>query len=197
VSPAGASDPGLSAEARQPPRNVILIGYRGCGKTSVGRLLATRLGWTLVDTDERIEAAAGRSIRDIFAQGGEAAFRRLEADAVAEVARGTRQVISVGGGAVLSEDNRRTLRAAGVRVWLTAPAEELYRRMRGDPRDARTRPALTGRGGLDEVRHLLAEREPLYAELADHVVPTGQRSVEQVVEAILAALGSGGSPEIP
>ena len=145
-------------------RNVILIGYRGCGKTCVGREVAARLGWTFVDTDERIEAQ-GRSIRQIFEQEGEPFFRRLETDVIAEVTRGTEQVIAVGGGAVLSEANRTALRAAGLCIWLTAPVAELHRRSLADPRSLATRPALTPRSGLDEIRHLLAQREPLYAAM--------------------------------
>lgn len=174
-----------------PARNVVLIGYRGCGKTSVGRRLAARLGWPLVDTDERVEAAAGHSIQDIFATQGEPAFRQLETAIIAQVTRGTHQIISVGGGAVLSEANRATLRAAGPCIWLTAPVEALHQRILADPGTGATRPALTDRPGLDEVRHLLAQRQPLYAALADHVVDTVARSVEQVADAVLTAVAEG------
>ncbi len=179
---------GTLSDGHEQARNIILIGCRGCGKSSVGRELALRLGWPLVDTDERIETTAGRSIREIFEQDGEAAFRRLETKVIAQVALGSRQVISAGGGAVLSEPNRRTLRAAGLCVWLTAPPEELHRRMLGDPRSDATRPALTDREGLGEVRHLLEQREPLYAALAHHVVETAGRSIGQVVDDVLALL---------
>jgi len=131
-----------------PSRNVILIGYRGCGKTCVGRELAARLHWPFVDTDEQVEATAGRSIREIFEQDGEVAFRQLEPRAIADVTRASGQVIAVGGGALLSAANRAALRQAGVCVWLTAPATELRRRLRADPRTGATRPALTARGGL-------------------------------------------------
>jgi len=170
-----------------PVRNVILIGYRGCGKTSVGREVAARLGWTFVDTDEQIEAG-GRSIRQIFEQEGEPFFRQIEAEVIADVARGTGQVVAVGGGAVLSEANRTALRAAGLCIWLTAPAEELHQRLLADPRSPATRPALTPRRGLDEIRHLLKQRDPLYAAAAHHVVPTAEQSVAQVVEAVLGAV---------
>jgi shikimate kinase len=178
--------------------NLILIGYRGCGKSSVGRQVAARLGWLFVDTDERIEGATGQSIQAIFQADGEAIFRRKEAEIVAQVASGRRQVISVGGGAVLLDENRNTLRAAGVCVWLTAPAEELQRRILADPRSAVTRPALTAGGGLEEIRHLLGQREPLYASLAEHVVSTAGRSVEQVIDDVLTVLAVGrASAEAP
>lgn len=191
---------GEPAPGSIPPavRNLVLIGYRGCGKTSVGRQLAQRLGWTFVDTDERVEAAAGCSISRIFARDGEAAFRSLETGVLADVTAGIHQVLSVGGGAVLAAANRDTLRAMRVCVWLTAPPEELHRRMQGDPRNASTRPELTPVGGLDEVRALLNERGPLYAAVADHVVETAGRSVEQVAADVLALVsGRDTSSETP
>lgn len=166
--------------------SIVLIGYRGCGKTSVGAALATRLNWPFVDTDARIEQLAGKPIRDIFTHDGEPAFRALESNAIAELAHGPRQVVSVGGGAVLREENRVALQRSGVCVWLTAPAEVLHERIVRDPRSAGQRPALTDRTGLDEVRHLLAQRAPLYAALADHVLDTGGRTPAQLVDELLA-----------
>jgi shikimate kinase len=177
-------------------RNLVLIGYRGSGKTRVGREVARKLGWRLVDTDELIEAAAGRCIRDIFAHDGQEHFRALETRIIEQVVGAGRQVIAVGGGAVLSAGNRSRLRQAGICIWLTAPAAELYRRLKADPRSGKTRPALSRRGGLAEVRHLLAQRRPLYAELADHVVPTRTRSIEDVATAVLRAVaGDGVQPD--
>jgi shikimate kinase len=181
-----------------PAGNVILIGYRGCGKTCVGRELAARLRRAYVDTDALVEAAAGQCIRDIFAQAGERHFRMLETRVISQVAAKSGQVIAVGGGAVLSAANRAALCRAGICVWLTAPATELYRRLETDPRSGGTRPALTARGGLAEVRHLLAQRRPLYAALADHVVPTRARSISDVVTAVLRAVARDGvRPEEP
>lgn len=178
----------MTGTAPQPPRNIVLIGLRGSGKTAVGRQLAAILGWVRIDTDELIEERGGRSIAEIFATEGEAGFRRVEAEVVAEVARGAGQVMSVGGGAVLSEGNRAALRAAGICVWLTAPPEELHARLGHDPRTPATRPPLTERAALDELRHLLVQRRPLYAALADHVVDTTGRSVAQVVDEVLGLL---------
>ncbi|MEW6197443.1 MAG: shikimate kinase [Planctomycetota bacterium] len=191
-------------------RNLVLIGCRGCGKTTVGRALAARLGWVFVDTDERVAALAGRPIATIFATDGEAAFRELESrviaaaihrrdacatpDTPADVGHGgptlqgsagvSPAVLSVGGGAVLSEANRAALRQAGLCIWLTAPADELHRRVMSDPDHAADRPALTHLDGPAEMQHLLREREPLYAALADHVVSTAGRSLEEVVEIV-------------
>lgn len=179
-------------------RNLVLIGCRGCGKTSVGRAVAEKLGWAFVDTDERVAALAGRPIAAIFATDGEAVFRALESRVIAEVTRHaglggpalpgsagvSPAVLSAGGGAVLSPANRAALRQAGLCIWLTAPADELHRRVMSDPDHAADRPALTHLDGPAELQHLLREREPLYAALADHVVSTAGRSLEEVVEIV-------------
>ncbi|MBK9129351.1 MAG: shikimate kinase [Phycisphaerales bacterium] len=173
----------------------MLIGARGSGKSTVAAALAARLGWTCVDTDALIEARAGTTIRAIFERLGEAEFRRIEAAIVDEVCGGSGQVISVGGGAVLSDRNRAALRRAGPCVWLTASAETLAARIEADPRTAQTRPPLTARAGIEEVRYLLAQRGPLYAELASLTIDTTNRSAVGVADAIRAALAAG-SPRV-
>ncbi len=168
---------------------VTLIGYRGCGKTVVGRQLAQRLGWSFIDTDQTIEEQAGRTIREIFETDGEMAFRRMEADLLDDALAHQRCVISAGGGAVLARRNRKAIRSNGVCVWLTAPAEELQRRIEADPRSAAQRPELTNRPGPQEVEAVLQARLPVYEATAEHVVSTAGRSIEQVVDAVLETLG--------
>jgi shikimate kinase len=168
---------------------VTLIGYRGCGKTVVGRQLAQRLGWSFIDTDQTIEEQAGRTIREIFETDGEMTFRRMEADLLDDALARRRCVISAGGGAVLARRNRKTIRSNGVCVWLTAPPEELYRRIEADARSAGQRPELTDRPGLQEVEAVLQARLPVYEATAEHVVSTAGRSIEQVVDAVLETLG--------
>lgn len=114
--------------------NVTLAGYMGSGKTTVGRLLAERLGWTFVDTDALIEARAGRSIPRLFAEEGEEGFRALEAQVIREVARGDRQVIATGGGAAVDPANRLALALAGPLVLLEASPETLWARVSGSDR---------------------------------------------------------------
>jgi shikimate kinase len=182
------------SDARPPSRDptnevVVLIGYRGSGKTVVGRRLAERLGWSFIDTDEAVEKDAGRTIREIFETEGELAFRRHEADVLERALAGRRRVISAGGGAVLARRNRKALRSAGLCVWLTAPPEELHRRIAGDERSASQRPKLTNQPGPAEIEAVLQARLPIYEATADHVISTLGRSVEEVVEAILGALG--------
>jgi shikimate kinase len=167
---------------------IFLVGYRGTGKTTVARLLAERLGRPWLDADAVLEERAGRTVRAIFAEEGEAGFRRREAAALEELCRCHGHVIATGGGVVLSPDNRARLRAAGVVVWLTADADTIWRRLRADASTAERRPALTV-GGLEEVRQLLQAREPLYREVAHHGVETASRAPGEVVEAVLAVLG--------
>jgi shikimate kinase len=163
--------------------SVVLIGYRGSGKSTVGRLLAARRGAAFVDTDEMIVESAGRSIREIFAASGEADFRKQETWAIELAVAEPGRVISVGGGAVEAEKNRRLLREYGVVVWLDAPAATLWRRIDNDPATASGRPDLGG-GGEDEVRAVLARRNPLYAATADHRILVISGSPDNVVNDI-------------
>ena len=145
---------------------VFLIGYRGTGKTTVARLLGQRLGWNWIDADALLEARHERSIRQIFAEEGEAGFRDKEAILFGELCRGERQVVATGGGVVLGPENRANLKSAGLVVWLTADVETLWRRIEGDGSTGVRRPNLTV-GGLAEVEELLRVREPLYRECAE------------------------------
>ena len=143
---------------------VALIGYRGSGKTSVGRLLATRLGLSFVDADEELVRRAGRSIKTIFETDGEAMFRDLESAVLVDLLARDDGVLALGGGVILREANRAALTASGgQRVYLRADAETLYRRIHADPATADNRPALTHLGGdAREITSLLDAREPLY-----------------------------------
>ena len=168
-------------------RHLFLIGYRGSGKTSVGAVVAARLGRPFFDADVVLETDAGRTIRDIFAAEGEAGFRHRETATLRKLAAGEPAVIATGGGAILRPHNRELLRASGFVVWLNAPAELLWDRISIDPTTAARRPNLAG-GGLDEVTALLAVREPLYAATA-HAVVDATRSPEEVADDILSAVG--------
>lgn len=163
---------------------VALIGMRGAGKTSVGRVLAARLGVPFVDTDAEVERRFGRPIAQVFAAGEVAEFRLVEAEVVAEALAGTDAVVATGGGCVEDGATRARL-AAGFAVWLTAPAAVLAARCEGSGR-----PALTDLGGVAEFEAVLARREALYAECARVVVATDGRGVEEICEAIVAAPGS-------
>lgn len=168
--------------------NIVLIGARGAGKTSVGRRLAQRLALPFVDTDERVERLTGCNVRELFSERGETAFRDLESKSLRQALLENGQVVSVGGGAVLRDENRNSLRTGGLCIWLTAPAGELARRVATDPRSLDSRPALTPLSPGAEMQRLLDERGPLYAQLADLTIDTTGRDVEQIVDTILASI---------
>lgn len=170
-------------------RHLYLIGYRGTGKSTVGRLVAARLGRPFIDLDERIEAVAGKTIAEIFAAEGEPGFRDRESAALGAASAEPPAVIATGGGIVLRPENRELLRASGWVAWLTAPAAVLWDRIQADAATAARRPALAG-GGPDEVTKLLAVRMPLYRETADATLATAGLSPEVVAAAILAAWNS-------
>jgi shikimate kinase len=161
--------------------NIVLIGYRGSGKSTIGRKLAAALGRDFVDTDPQIEARAGRSIPEIFASGGDQAFRLLESEVIRELADRDNLVIAVGGGAVLRAENVATLRSRGKVIWLQAPAAVLFERIKADELRGHIRPNLTAEGGLREVQRLLAERRALYEAAAHVQVEVGELGEEEVV----------------
>jgi len=165
--------------------NIVLIGYRGSGKSAVGQALAAQLGWPLIDTDTLIEQRAGTSIREIFSQRGEMAFRDLETQVIADLAPLDAHIISAGGGAVLRPANVQTLRPNGKFVWLTAPPEVLRARMTADTGTTENRPNLTAAGGLAEIRQVLTQREPIYRQVADFTVDTTHDSIEDVAQRII------------
>jgi shikimate kinase len=166
---------------------IFLIGYRGTGKTSVGRELASRLGYGFVDADHEIERKAGKTIAQIFADEGESGFRNLEERTVASVARKHRIVVALGGGAVLRQENRRAVSKAGTVVWLTASVDTILARVATDPTTSSRRPNLTV-GGREEVEQLLAVRTPLYAECATLIVDTENKTSAEVADEIIARL---------
>jgi shikimate kinase len=169
-------------------RGIALIGYRGTGKSTVGRIIADRLGRAFADADREVEALAGRPIRAIFAEDGEPAFREWETRVLADLAsRLAGGVVATGGGVILLEANRRTLRDFGFVAWLTADADTLARRLQASRRGVDDRPALTAAGTLAEIAGVLEARIPLYRETADAVIPTADRNAEQVADAVLEA----------
>jgi shikimate kinase len=174
--------------------NLILIGYRGTGKSTVGRLLAARWDCPFVDMDDEIERGADMSIAEIFAAEGEPGFRRREANVVHDVCGRNQTVIAAGGGAVVNPTSRDEMQRSGQVVWLTASAESILARMSGDETTAARRPNLTKSGGDDEVRRLLAERTPIYSGAADLEVDTEGTTADEVADAIAAGLAWSSLP---
>ncbi|MCC7291034.1 MAG: type I 3-dehydroquinate dehydratase [Phycisphaerales bacterium] len=165
-------------------RSIALIGYRGSGKTTVARHLARLLGVAHVDTDEMIVARAGRTIREIFEQEGEPSFRRIEREVIAALPGRPPCVISVGGGAIEDPENGACLKRLAEIIWLTASPETLHRRLEEDASSRAGRPALTSRGGLDEVRAVLDRRAPLYQGAADRTIDTTHRTPWEIASEI-------------
>ncbi len=163
---------------------ITLIGYRGSGKTSVASRLAARLGWDYCDADDEIERRANKSIRALFADEGEPAFRALEKQVLAELLARDRLVIAAGGGAILDDATRGLMRNAGPVVWLEASVDSLWERICADHATAERRPPLSARSGKDEVEQLLARREPLYRQTATLTVCTDGLPVDAVAEAV-------------
>lgn len=152
----------------------------GAGKTTVGQALAEALGWSFADLDKAIERREGQTIREIFETRGEAAFRRLEREAIAACRGMSEAVFALGGGAYIAEANRALLREMGVTVWLDCPLEICLSRISGDA----ARPLLRS---AEEMRRLFAERRPAYAQ-ADLVIETDARPPEELVAEITALL---------
>lgn len=165
-------------------RPIALIGLSGAGKSSVGRALAQRLSWRLLDTDALIVEAAGRTIEQIFAADGEARFRSMEAEALRKALSEPPCVIATGGGIVLSGENRALLRERAFVAWLDAPTEALLARLRAHDE---ARPLLAVDDPHARLEGLRAARAALYAEIAAVRVETAGRAVEELCAAVLGA----------
>lgn len=172
---------------------LFLTGYRGTGKSTVGRVVAERLGWDAIDSDDEIERRAGKSIAQMFTEDGEPAFRDLEEQVVADLCQQDTTVIALGGGAILRPATRQRIGASGAVVWLTASPEAIAERLATDVSTATRRPNLTATGGVEEVRHVLAEREPLYRQCATLVLETEGRSPEAIADDIVRWSSDHGS----
>lgn len=161
--------------------NIILVGYRGTGKSAVAEHLATRFGLTVVHLDAEIEKRAGKSIPDIVAGAGWPAFRDLEEEVVRDFAARDGLVLDCGGGVIEREANLAPLRSAGPVIWLRASVATIVQRIAGDQQ----RPSLTGtKSFTDEVAEVLERRTPRYRQIAHYEVDTDQRTVPQVAESI-------------
>ena len=172
---------------------ISLIGLPGSGKSTVGRQLARRLNLPFIDSDAEIEKRLGCSIREYFEREGETAFRDVEQAVIADLcmahnSAATAAVLSTGGGTVLREANRATLRANGHVVYLRSSPDGVFKRLRHD----RNRPLLQVGDPLQRLRDLYAVRDPLYRETAHYVVETGRPSVAALVNTIIMQLELAG-----
>jgi shikimate kinase len=180
-----APAPSFADHPEAADRTIVLVGMMGAGKTAVGRKLARALGWPFADADSAIEAAAGTTIANIFAEIGEAAFRQSERQVIARLLNETRQVLALGGGAFMDPETRALVRERAISVWLRADLDVLLRRTsrRGN------RPLLAQGDPRATLARLLDQRAPAYAE-ADIVVDSGVGPIGEIVGQIVEALAA-------
>jgi len=189
IHDAGASAPPRAADYNSPV-NIILIGYRGCGKTTLGKVLAERLWLTFVDVDVATCQRFGNdSIAAIWSEHGEPQWRRVEVEVTQELVKGSDKVIGLGGGTLMQAGARQAVEEAenAVRFYLKCEPEVLLQRIGQDDQSAATRPNLTQLGGgIEEITAMLAEREPIYLAVADQVLDVSNLAPNDAVRYIIA-----------
>ena len=171
--------------------NIILIGFMGSGKTTVGLRLSYRLRRVVEDTDKLIEKKAGRTIADIFAEEGEKHFRNLETEMLQELC-GTCEgkIISVGGGTPVRQENRSLLQTLGMVIYLRVRPETVYKRLKGDT----TRPLLQGDDPEGKIRQLMTARREAYESCADLIIDTDELDIDHILDKIQEFTERKGNP---
>jgi shikimate kinase len=170
------------------PNNIFLIGPMGAGKTTIGRQLASQLGFEFADSDHEIQDRTGVDIPTIFEYEGEDGFRQREIQAVDDLTQGHNLVLATGGGVVMRAENRKHLASRGLVVYLYCSPEQQYERTARD----RNRPLLQTEDPLARLRDLMEQRDPLYRQVADLIVSTEKRTASGVVREIVRHLEEGG-----
>lgn len=168
----------------QIPENIILVGMMGAGKTTIGKLLASRTGKQFIDSDHEIQRRTGVRIPVIFEIEGEAGFRKRESEVLHDITEQQNIVLATGGGAILHPDNRALLRKHGTVIYLCAPVGELQRRTRRD----KNRPLLQTEDLRARLTELYTQRDPLYRETAHVVIDSGRQGVRTLVQKLLQKL---------
>jgi shikimate kinase len=166
--------------------NIVLIGYRCCGKTSVGKNIAERLDKRFIDTDDLIRERSASSIDNIVSRHGWQHFRELEKDVIKEVTSNDDLVIAAGGGVVTEKENIQNLKKNGFFIWLRSDIETIKERMKKDEKSSENRPSLTGEDPVDEIKRVMEVRKPLYESAADMIIDTSSISIPEVAELILS-----------
>lgn len=177
--------------------NIVLIGYRCSGKTTVGKLLAQDLGREFVDTDRLMEEKAGLTIHAYVSQKGWKHFRELESDVVKGVATRDNLVIATGGGVVMDQDNVRNLRKNGWFVWLKTKPSVIRDRMNREDKSGELRPSLSRMDPLEEIDQILQGRTPFYERTGDYTMDTNGQLPEEVVQAIMKTFSVRDKNPIP
>ena len=169
--------------------NIVLIGFMGCGKTTVGIRLSYRLRRIVEDTDKLIEKKAGKSISDIFKDDGESCFREMETECLKELLNSKEErILATGGGLPMRRENHALLKQLGCVLYLRVSPECVYERLKNDT----SRPLLQCEDPLDRIRSLLAKREPVYEETADLIVDVDGKEMEEIITEIVQKLQEHG-----
>ncbi|MDR0705912.1 MAG: shikimate kinase [Planctomycetaceae bacterium] len=169
-------------------KSLILVGYRGTGKTTIARKLGEQLQISVFDSDSEIERRVGKSIADIFTQDGETEFRHIEEATIAEILKQNISnpfVLATGGGAILRPETCCRLKNAGHVIWLTATPETIFHRIQLDPASGTMRPNLTSLTPLEEIIALLEKRHPFYSEVAHEIIETDLLKISEITNRIL------------
>ena len=168
--------------------NLFLIGYRCCGKTTVGKSIALAIDWSFVDSDLQVTRKEGKSINEIIDNAGWDAFRRIERSALKQICTGDRQVVATGGGVVLDAENVKAMKTSGTVVWLDASAATIRERMLRDKNTENFRPALTDKGRMEEIEDMLLKRNPYYESASDFCIQTDDTMIEQITQKIVTKI---------
>lgn len=175
---------------------IILTGYRGTGKTTVGKKLAARLQWNFLDMDDLLTQRLGASITEIVAIHGWEYFRQAEAKLLQELSGIQHTVIATGGGAIEHQQEWRQIRPHAFVIWLDATVQTIEQRLQADRRSVQLRPSLTAHTVSDEIRIVLKRRTPLYRAGSDLRLLTDKRTPDQLTEQIIKAIGMSSQPPV-
>ena len=173
--------------------NVVLIGYRATGKSTVGRILSAKLKIIFWDTDAMVEKSMAMQIKEIVALHGWDFFRAKEKETIKYVTQKEDSVIATGGGVVLDQENVNLLKQAGMIVWINAPIQDIVERLKKDAQSAAIRPQFTSGNVAQETIDMMKERLPLYEAAADYIVDTADKNARQVAEEIFQYLLKSGN----
>lgn len=161
--------------------NIVLIGFMGCGKTTIGEKLAYKLNYNFVDSDKQLQKEAGTNINDIFKLYGENYFRQLENSIISSIAKLKKQVIATGGGIIKNENNIRLLKKSGIILYLKASPEHIYNNIKNDT----SRPLLQCEDKFGKIKELLNERENLYQIYCDIIIEVSNHSIDNIINQII------------
>lgn len=172
--------------------NIILIGFRCSGKTTIGKILSERLSRKFIDVDDYIESKINMTIRQIFEAKGESYFRLLESDMLSELSKLDGKIIATGGGAVLKYKNIHNLKRNGIIIFLEVDPDSAYERIKKNKENIRKRPRLTNKDLYTEIKEQLEFRRPYYLNTADFVIKTTEKEAEDIIAEIMSILKSKG-----